>query len=165
MTAEVTTCPRCNHETLPGERYCTRCGEALPKGGAWPTWGSGAREIIPQHEEREDVVYIERADSAWNSGNEPEFMPLPLEPLPDKRSWFGPRAAKLLIPLGLLALVVLWILAERMLVNRDSWPHWDIVWYLSGGLTLLAVGVLATLLWMQSRARGGWTQAIAWLLS
>ena len=164
MTTEVTTCPRCNQETLPGERYCTRCGEALPVRGTWPTWRSRAQESNPE-EEREDVVEIERADPVWPSTNEPDFMPLPVEPLPDQRSWLGPRAVKLLIPLGLLALVALWVLAERMLVTNDSWPHWDIVWYLAGGLTLIGSGVLAAVLWMQSRARGGWSQAIAWLFS
>lgn len=111
------------------------------------------------------MVEFERADTVLASANEPDFLPLPVDPLPEHRSWLGPRAVKLLIPIGLLALVALWIVAERMLMNNDSWPHWDIVWYAAGGLTLIATGVLAAVLWMQSRAQGGLSQAIAWLFS
>jgi hypothetical protein len=164
MNAEVTTCPRCNQETHSGERYCTRCGEALPKPGRWPTWGADTPDVEPE-EDYEDVVEIERVDSLWAAPGEPDFVPLPVEPLPEQRPWLGPRLAKLLVPLGLVALIVLWIVAERMIVSRDSWPHWDTVWYAAGGLTLLSSGILATLLWMQARARGGWVQALTWLFS
>jgi hypothetical protein len=110
-------------------------------------------------------VEIERVDPSWAPKSEPDFVPLPVELTPPERPWLGPRLAKLLIPLGLLVLIAFWIVAERMIVTDHSWPHWDIVWYLAGALTLVGSGVLATVIWMQSRARGGWSQAIAWLLS
>lgn len=163
MTAKVTICPRCNQEAQAGERYCTRCGEALSIRGPWPTWVDSGPEI-QTNEDSEDVAEIERVDTIWTR-SEPDFLPLPVEPIPLQRPWLGPRLAKLSIPLGLLALIVLWIVAERMLVTNDSWPHWDIVWYVAGGLTLIGSGILASLLWMQSRERGGWSQALAWLFS
>ncbi len=122
MSTTVPPCPHCDSVVSANDEFCPSCNAWLAGGATWPA----PPKPMP-------------LQPSSKSGNDHENLePVPLvipDPTPIMR-----RLA--LIRIGLFALTLLlaavWILAERMIVTRHSWPGWDYTWLVAAALTSLA---------------------------